>query len=39
MTETAAAAPASTGKPIGTPRGIGKAIVLSIVTLGIYFIV
>ena len=39
MTETAAAAPASTGKPVGTPRGVGKAILLSIVTLGIYFIV
>jgi Domain of unknown function (DUF4234) len=39
MTETAAAAPAAGGGntgPLGTPRGVLKVILLSIVTFGIY---
>ena len=40
MTEAAAAPPAAgAGKPLGTPRGVGKTILCGIITLGIYIIV
>src|SRR4051794_16868804 len=40
MTEAAAAAPAAAGaRPLGTYRGIGKTIIFTIITLGIYGIV
>ena len=39
MTEAAAAAPATGTKELGTPRGVGKVILLGIITLGIYIII
>ena len=39
MTEAAAAAPAASTKQLGTPRGVGKVILLGIITLGIYIII
>ena len=40
MSETAApAAPAAASRPLGSPRGVGKVILLTIVTLGIYGII
>src|SRR4051795_12462780 len=40
MSEAAAAAPPAAGsKPLGSYRGIGKIILLSIVTLSIYYFV
>ena len=39
MTEAAAAAPAASTKQLGTPRGVGKTILLGIITLGIYIII
>lgn len=39
MTEAAAAAPASSSKALGSPRGVGKVILLGIITLGIYIII
>ena len=38
MTEAAAAAPAA-GKPLGTPRGPVKVVLLALITFGIYYIV
>jgi drug/metabolite transporter (DMT)-like permease len=40
MSETAApAAPAAASRPLGKPRGVGKVILLTIVTIGIYGII
>lgn len=39
MSEAAAAAPATSTKQVGTPRGVGKVILLGIITLGIYIII
>jgi uncharacterized protein DUF4234 len=39
MTEAPTGAADRSGKQVGSPRGVGKTILLSIVTLGIYTIV